>query len=60
MCEIAGKGEIMKFDKLEFDPSKNPAVLDTATWDSGSAVEAVGRLSKEYLQRLSSAAETGS
>jgi len=39
----------MKFGKIEIDPAKNPAVLDTATWDPNSAWEMVRSLDETYL-----------
>ena len=30
-------GPQMKFKSIELDPAKNPAVLDTATWDTRQA-----------------------
>ena len=29
------------FGKLELDPARNPAVLDTTTWDRDSAISLV-------------------
>ncbi len=34
----------MKFQKLQLNPSRNPAVLDTATWDRAAAWRQVQRL----------------
>ncbi|MGQ9580797.1 MAG: tagaturonate epimerase family protein [Armatimonadota bacterium] len=34
----------MKINDIEFDPSRNPAVLDTYTWDSSSAVAQCSKL----------------
>lgn len=31
----------MRFGKLEIDPSRNPAVLDTVTWNPARAWRAV-------------------
>jgi hypothetical protein len=36
--------EKMKFGKLNIDPMKNPAVLDTATWDPESAWRTVSKI----------------
>ncbi len=34
----------MRFGRIEFDPGRNPAILDTVTWDEQAAAEAVRRL----------------
>jgi hypothetical protein len=34
----------MKFGEFDFDPAKNPAVLDTATWDPDGAWRIVSRI----------------
>ncbi|MFC1462500.1 tagaturonate epimerase family protein [Verrucomicrobiota bacterium] len=39
----------MKFDELEMDPAKNPAVLDTATWNPTTVFEAVKKAGDQWL-----------
>ncbi|MBD3309271.1 hypothetical protein GF339_22915 [candidate division KSB3 bacterium] len=45
----------MTFGKLEIDPTKNPAVLDTATWDPKSAWEMLNAVEPAYWQSVQDA-----
>ncbi|MBL7186000.1 MAG: hypothetical protein ISS70_06720 [Phycisphaerae bacterium] len=45
----------MKFKNLELDPSKNPAVLDTATWDTPQAWIAISSLDESYWKSVTTA-----
>jgi hypothetical protein len=38
----------MKFGAIEIDPAKNPAILDTATWDPKSAWDILRRVEEKY------------
>ncbi len=49
----------MKFGKLDINPAKNPAILDTGTWDVPSAVRAIKSVPKEDLENLALAARKG-
>jgi hypothetical protein len=42
----------MKFGKLEIEPAKNPAVLDSATWDPEKAWDIIGSLGERYWQSM--------
>jgi hypothetical protein len=42
----------MKFGKLEIDPVKNPAVLDTGTWNPNSARDAVCSLDESFWRSV--------
>jgi|GEM_PF-356263 len=50
----------MRFGKLDIDPAKNPAVLDTATWDRGAAWAAVQAVDDTYWPALMEAAASDS
>ena len=39
----------MKFETLEIEPQKNPAVLDTATWDSAGAWGGISSIEMSYF-----------
>ncbi len=45
----------MKFGKLEIDPAKNPAVLDTVTWNPENAWKIVQALDEAYWRPLQDA-----
>ncbi|MHC4561100.1 MAG: hypothetical protein ACYS80_27800 [Planctomycetota bacterium] len=45
----------MKFGKFEIDPAKNPAVLDTATWNPKSAWDIIRSLEERYWQSIQEA-----
>ncbi len=49
-------GENMRFGKLEINPAKNPAILDTATWDQAAAWTAVQAVDDAYWPALRSVA----
>ena len=49
----------MRFNKLEIDPSKNPAILDTATWDPGQAWRSLQSLNATYWSLLKTAGLEG-
>ncbi|HPO13948.1 MAG TPA: tagaturonate epimerase family protein [Candidatus Hydrogenedentes bacterium] len=40
------------FVNLTFDPGKNPAVLDTCTWDAAAALHSIRELPEQYLDNL--------
>lgn len=46
----------MSFGRLQIDPARNPAVLDTATWHPPSAWEAIHSLDHEYWCSVQKAA----
>jgi hypothetical protein len=41
-------GVEMKFKKIEIDPQKNPAILDSATWDTESAWSVVSAVDESH------------
>jgi hypothetical protein len=41
-------GVEMKFEKIEIDPLKNPAILDTATWEAASAWRTVSAVDESH------------
>ncbi|KPK39626.1 MAG: hypothetical protein AMJ65_11315, partial [Phycisphaerae bacterium SG8_4] len=45
----------MKFENLELDPAKNPAVLDTATWDAPQAWIAISSVDESYWKSVTTA-----
>lgn len=47
----------MRFGKLEINPAKNPAILDTATWDPESAWGVVQSLDDAYWHSIQEAIE---
>ncbi len=47
----------MRFGKLEINPAKNPAILDTATWDPESAWSVVQSLDEAYWHSVQQAIE---
>ena len=49
----------MRFGKLNINPAKNPAILDTATWDRAAAVAAVQAVDDAYWPTLLEAAKIG-
>jgi hypothetical protein len=49
----------IRFGALEIDPAKNPAVLDTATWDAGEAIRVLRSLKGGKWDALFAAAEKG-
>ncbi|MHC4693637.1 MAG: tagaturonate epimerase family protein [Planctomycetota bacterium] len=42
----------MKFGRLEINPAKNPAILDTATWDPKTAWNIVKSIDQTYWQSM--------
>jgi hypothetical protein len=50
----------MNLEELRFDPAKNPAVLDTATWDRARVMRAVASLDELQVQQLDDAIWTES
>lgn len=40
----------MKFGAIDIDPAKNPAILDTATWDPKSACDILRQLDERFWQ----------
>ena len=42
------KGSMVEYGKLKVDPVKNPAVLDTGTWDTAAAASDLGRLEDTF------------
>ena len=49
----------MTFGVLSIDPQTNPAVLDTATWDSESALETIRSTGTKYWIAVRQASEKG-
>jgi hypothetical protein len=49
----------MRFGVLDINPAKNPAILDTATWDPPGAWQAVGGLGDAYWQSVQEAGRAG-
>jgi hypothetical protein len=49
----------MKFETLEIEPQKNPAVLDTATWEPTSAWSCIDAIDESFLTQLSKAIREG-
>jgi len=49
----------MRFGKLDINPVRNPAVLDTATWDPAAAWIAVQAVDDAFWPALLKAAESG-
>lgn len=47
----------MRFETLEFDPRKNPAVLDTATWEHESAWQIFSEMDESFFISVSKAIE---
>ena len=45
----------MKFGKLEIDPTKNPAILDSATWNPERAWDTICSLGERYWQSVQQA-----
>jgi hypothetical protein len=45
----------MKFGKFEIDPTKNPAVLDTATWNPKSSWDIIRSIDERYWQTIQDA-----
>lgn len=42
----------MKFENVEMNPAKNPAVLDTATWDPPKAWTAISNVDESYWESV--------
>ncbi|MCP4256465.1 MAG: hypothetical protein GY774_02935 [Planctomycetes bacterium] len=49
----------MKFEKIEIDPQKNPAILDTATWEAESAWSAVSTVDESHWNSVLQAVREG-
>ena len=49
----------MKFKKIEIEPRKNPAVLDTATWEPKSAWNAVCAVDESYWKLVAKVVREG-
>jgi hypothetical protein len=49
----------MRFGKLDINPAKNPAILDTATWDRAAAWAAVQAVDDAYWLAVMEAAANG-
>ena len=49
----------MRFEKIEIDPRKNPAVLDTVTWEPGSAWSTVSAVDESYWNSVAKAVREG-
>jgi hypothetical protein len=45
----------MRFETLEIEPQKNPAVLDTATWEPASAWRSLSAVDESYFASVSQA-----
>jgi len=51
--------EEMRFEKIEIDPRKNPAVLDTVTWEPGSAWSIVSAVDESHWNSVAKAVREG-
>jgi len=51
--------EEMRFEKIEIEPRKNPAVLDTATWEPASAWSTVSAVNESYWGSVAKAVRQG-
>ncbi len=49
----------MRFEKIEIDPRKNPAVLDTATWEPARAWSTVSAVEESYWNSVAKAIRQG-
>ncbi len=49
----------MRFEKIEIDPRKNPAILDTATWEAESAWSIVSAVDESHWNSVLQAARQG-
>jgi hypothetical protein len=49
----------MRFEKIEIDPRKNPAVLDTATWEPASAWSTVSAVNESHWNLVAKAIRQG-
>jgi hypothetical protein len=49
----------MRFEKIEINPRKNPAVLDTAAWDPARAWSAVSAVDESYFDSVAEAVKKG-
>jgi len=49
----------MKFETLEIEPQKNPAVLDTATWEPTGAWKSISAINESYFLLVSKAIRAG-
>ena len=49
----------MRFEKIEINPQKNPAILDTATWDAASAWSTVSAVDESYWNSVLQALKEG-
>ena len=52
-------GVEMKFEKIEMDPRKNPAILDTATWETASAWDTVSAVDESHWNSALQAVRDG-
>ena len=52
-CDNVSFGPQMKFGNLRINPAKNPAVLDTGTWDSPKAWSAISAVDDRFWTSLS-------
>jgi len=53
--KIRFSGCMMKFQELELSPAKNPAVLDTVTWDPAAAWKAISAVDESLWQSVRAA-----
>lgn len=49
----------MRFEKIEIDPRKNPAVLDTVTWEPGSAWSTASAVDESHWNSVAKAVREG-
>ena len=49
----------MKFKNVEMNPAKNPAVLDTVTWDQPRAWTAISAVDETYWESVRLTAKQG-
>jgi hypothetical protein len=52
-------GDEMKFEKIKINPRKNPAILDTATWQPAKALNLVSNLDESYWNSIIKAIREG-
>jgi hypothetical protein len=52
-------GVEMRFEKIEIDPRKNPAILDTVTWEAASAWDIVSAVDESHWNSVLQAVREG-
>jgi hypothetical protein len=59
LADLSLSAKKMKFEKIEIEPRKNPAILDTATWKPKSAWDAVCAVDESYWNLVARAVREG-